>query len=127
MLDANPLRDGTMHPPVNIPRDARGGPAHRANLCLKDRRRVHNDYLAFRFWIDGKLAKPPSKTSQKSALVFFFFSIGLKNKSKVTPRTFWWTCGGRSDMTAPAMAPEATMPARGLRPPSAKLFNAHYS
>jgi hypothetical protein len=38
MLDANPLGDGTMHPPVNISRDARGGLAHHANLRLKDGR-----------------------------------------------------------------------------------------
>jgi hypothetical protein len=52
---------------VNIPRDARGGLAHHANLRLKERRRVHDDDLAFRFWIDGKLANQPN-----SQLVFFF-------------------------------------------------------
>jgi hypothetical protein len=67
MLDANPLRDGTMHPPVNISPDARNGLARPANLRLKDRRSVHDDDLAFRFWIDGKLAK----TEQISSYSFF--------------------------------------------------------
>ena len=59
-----------------------------------------------------------------SRILFLFNQV---RKIKVTPRTFWRTCDGRSDITAPAMAPEATMPARGLRPLSAMLFNAHYS
>ena len=75
MLDANPLRDDTMHPPVNISRDARDGLAHHTNLRLKDRRRVHDDDLAFRFWIYGKLAKP-----SKNQLAFFFTQPGLNHK-----------------------------------------------
>lgn len=55
MLDANPLGDDTMHPSVNISRDARDGLARHTNLRLEDRRSVHDDDLAFRFCIYGKL------------------------------------------------------------------------
>jgi len=66
MLDANPLRDCTMHPSVNISRNARNRLARHTNLRLEDRRRVHDDDLAFRFWIDGKLVNP-SKINQISS------------------------------------------------------------
>jgi hypothetical protein len=107
MLDTNPLRDGTMNSPVNISRDARGSLAHHANLRLKDRRRVHDDDFAFRFWIDRKLGEKPSKIKPNQPI----FSVRLKS----SVHTFL-SSGGRSVMTAPATAPEATMPTRGLHP-----------
>ena len=74
MLDANPLGDGTMHSSVNISRDACDGLARHANLRLKDRWCVHDDDLAFRFWIDGKLANQPNSQH------VFFSSIRFKIK-----------------------------------------------
>jgi hypothetical protein len=65
MLDANPLGDDAMHPSVYVPRDARDGLARHTNLGLKDGGRVHDDDLAFRSWIDGKLN--PGKNPPKSA------------------------------------------------------------
>jgi hypothetical protein len=64
MLDANPLRDSAMHPPVDIPHDAHDGPARHTNPRLKHRRRVHDDDLAFRFWIDGKLFRTNQPTNR---------------------------------------------------------------
>ena len=55
MFDADPLGDGAVHPPVYVSCDARDGPARHAYLRLKHRRSVHDDDLAFRLRIDGKL------------------------------------------------------------------------
>jgi len=76
MFNTNPLGDSAMHPPVYISRDASDGLAHQANLSLKDRRRVHDDDLAFRFWIDGKLVNPAKST--KSAFKFLFIQVKIK-------------------------------------------------
>ena len=74
MFDANPLGDSAMHPPVHIPRDARDGPARHANLRLKHRRGVHDDDLAFRLWIDGKL----NQTNTHSQLGLLLFHSQVK-------------------------------------------------
>ena len=55
MFDADPLGDGAVHPPVYVSCDAGDGPARHAYLRLKHRRSVHDDDLAFRLRIDGKL------------------------------------------------------------------------
>jgi hypothetical protein len=75
MFNTNPLGDSAMHTPVDISRDASDGLAHQANLSLKDRRRVHDNDLAFRFWIDGKLVNRANKPNQ---LEFLFIQVKIK-------------------------------------------------
>lgn len=71
MLDANPLGDSAMHPPVDVSRDALDGPARHTNPALKHRRRVYDDDLTFRFWIDGKL----NQTGQSQISSVFVFEL----------------------------------------------------
>jgi hypothetical protein len=71
MLDANPLGNSAMHPPMYISCDALDGPARHTDSALKHRRRVHDDDLAFRFWIDGKL----NQTGQSKSVRPFIFEL----------------------------------------------------
>jgi len=100
MLDANPLGDYSVHPRVDIPCDARDGPARHAHLRLEHGRRVYDDDIAFWFCIDRKLAsaRPISSTGIMSG------TLG---------RTFRCCCCGGSAMAPATAAAEVTKPARG--------------
>ena len=77
MLDANPLGNSAMHPPMYISCDALDGPARHTDSALEHRRRVHDDDLAFRFWIDGKLNQT-GQSKISSALYFRVIKVMKK-------------------------------------------------